>query len=723
MAVVPALLLLAAAAPPVSDTLPPFADAATRVLIERAIERHRLQDSAVTDYTARIRYRLSASVGQRRWAHAPAAVIQEYAGAIAWSAPNDLRVDIEGSRARSRNPDWTRDASFDQPWFVPRGLGDSVRFFGRDFPENGAVHPLSAGGPGFYRYEPGDTVVLTTAEGARVRLTGVRVTPRRTAPALVAGWLWLDLASAEVVRFRFRYVGTQLWVVPDEPGDSGSARFANTWVNRIITIDADLEYALQEGTHWMPYRQSLAGRIQIPVISDVVIPFEAVTTFQDYRINTGARVAFTLPPPDSVTRRNRETRQARRDTLRMERRGELPDSLAGRVRGGTLPGGRYEIHRPPHDSLRRYAEWGDSLSLDQAPEDERRLRQAVEDLARLAEGLPGELTGIPRHGLAYEKLADVFRHNRVQGLSAGFGYQVKLPSPSFTTALGTLRYGFTDDRVTGRLALTRDAPGGRLGVSGFRELASMDPFSPGQSLEASFRSLFFARDESDHHLATGAAMSYTTALGRGLDLTLSARLERQRSVLGTATAGPADLFGGSGRFPPNPAVADGDYGVGGIRLEGYGGRNRWWVASDLQAGEGTAVARLAGHARADFGRRRGLTLRASAGVASSDALPQALFRVGGRATLRGYDYGVARGTALWAAQADWTRSEGTSRLVFFLDAGQAAPLGSLGHAPVLVGGGIGWSVLRGLVRFDLSHPITHREGRGLRFDIEFGGTR
>ena len=45
-----------------------FADAATRDLIRRAAERHRAQDSAVTDYRALLRYRLSFSLGRRRWA-------------------------------------------------------------------------------------------------------------------------------------------------------------------------------------------------------------------------------------------------------------------------------------------------------------------------------------------------------------------------------------------------------------------------------------------------------------------------------------------------------------------------------------------------------------------------------------------------------------------------------------------------------------------------------
>jgi hypothetical protein len=39
-----------------------------------------------------------------------------------------------------------------------------------------------------------------------------------------------------------------------------------------------------------------------------------------------------------------------------------------------------------------------------------------------------------------------------------------------------------------------------------------------------------------------------------------------------------------------------------------------------------------------------------------------------------------------------------------------------------MGAGIGFSFLDGLIRFDLSHPITPNEG-GLRFDLVIRGAR
>ena len=67
-----------------------------------------------------------------------------------------------------------------------------------------------------------------------------------------------------------------------------------------MSIDADLEYGLQEGRYWMPYRQVIAGRVRLPLVSDVVIPFQATTTFDDYTINAGHPIEFAVALPDTA---------------------------------------------------------------------------------------------------------------------------------------------------------------------------------------------------------------------------------------------------------------------------------------------------------------------------------------------------------------------------------------------------------------------------------------
>lgn len=725
---IPPLLLLTGAAlsaapVAVQDTVP-FADTATRQLVEQAMARHRSQDSVVRDYTARINYRLSVSLGRRKWAMPPIAAVEEQAGRIQWEYPNNLRVDIDGTRFKARNPSWRMESTFDSPWFVPRGLGDSVRVFGNDFPEVAAIHPLSSEGPSYYRYAAGDTLSISTGSST-LRVAAITVTPSRPAPSLVAGRLWVDLASAEVVRFTFKYVGTGLWAVPEGPTakDTAEARTANKWANRILSIDADLEYALQENRYWMPYRQVLSGRVQIPIISDIVIPFDATTTFEDYEINTGKAVVFHLPPPDTtLDRLTREERRARMDTLRQERSGRWPDSLAARERGGEMPGGgRFEIRRPPRDSLRSYAGWEDSLTLDRSAQDDAQLRETQADLARMAEKLDRQITGYQTAGVALERLSDIYRNNRVQGQSLGFGYAVRLP-PDFTSVYGSARYGLADGRFLARLALIRDAPEGKVTVAGYRDIVDADPFSKGLTIGNSLRAAVFARDDGDYFEAIGGSAAWERPLKTGLDLTLTGRLESQRSVATQGSSWFNDLIGGQGEFLPNAPVLEGTMGTLGARLDGISGRGTWWLATDALIGEGQTTGRFLAQFRQRFGGRNGLDLKASAGVTTSDPAPQAELRAGGSATVRGFDYGVQRGQSMWSLQTDWSPGRGGIRPVFFGDVGQAGRPGDLSQQRLLVGGGAGVSVLDGLLRAQLTYSFTAPQPE-VRFEIVIGSLR
>ncbi len=452
------LLLLLALAAPQADTAT-YADPATRALVERAIQRQIDGDSLVHDYRSKFRYRLTFGLGRRKWAQVPNAAAEEQEGTVQWAEPNDLRVEVLGRREKARSSNLRLDSGFDQPWFLPRALGDSIRVFGNDIPGRPAIHPLSRGGPEWYRFRTVDSVRVTAADGREIMLTAVQVTPSRTGASLVAGKLWLDANTGDLVRFTFRFVGTALWAAPDNDthSDSVDARRINKIANRILTMDADLEYALQDRKHWMPYRQVVSGRVEIPWFGSLVIPFEARTTFDDYEINTGEPIEFLLPPQPPITDPDslRAFASARQDSIRADRRARnrredraLPDdSLARDNAGYSSDGGRYEIHRAPADSLATYAAWGDSLILSDDPAEDRAIRQVQAELERLAVSLPRDLTGRPGSGIAWERIGEAIRYNRVQGFTPGLGYDLVLNG--FTTLRGDLRFGLSDERVVG----------------------------------------------------------------------------------------------------------------------------------------------------------------------------------------------------------------------------------------------------------------------------------
>ena len=170
----------------------------------------------------------------------------------------------------------------------------------------------------------------------------------------------------------------------------------------------------------------------------------------------------------------------------------------------------------------------------------------------------------------------------------------------------------------------------------------------------------------------------------------------------------------------NPPIADGDYGLLGARLDGFGPL-RWTLAAEGITGSGTTSGRVMGHAQHSFGGVRGATFRVKAGYAGSD-LPQLAFRAGGLNTVRGFEYGALRGRAFWAAQVDVSPLTSHLRPVLFIDAGWAGQPDDFFTGGTLVGGGIGLSIYSPLLRstlfrIDLSHSISPVTGAKWRFDI------
>jgi hypothetical protein len=328
----------------------------------------------------------------------------------------------------------------------------------------------------------------------------------------------------------------------------------------------------------------------------------------------------------------------------------------------------------------------------------------------------------PTPGFAFERFSDLLQYNRVQGLSLGIGYRLPVPLLSLTAVYGTIRYGFSDERVTGRLSLVHESPHGRLAISGYHDITDLDPFSPGRSFTNTFNSLFAGHDYADYALSDGGASTVEFSIGPALDLSLTARVEHQRSTARVARSAINDFFGGSGLFPPNPPIREGAFGSIVGRLSGFR-RTRWNLALDVLGGAGQTTARLYGDVRRSLGRRRELTIRLKAGVATEPALPQTLFRLGGLHTVRGFEYGTVRSPSFWAAQLDLAPVGGRVRPVLFIDAGQGARLGDLFSSTALVGGGVGVSLFQGLIRLDFSRPISPEAGGKVRFDLVFQGVR
>ena len=179
----------------------------------------------------------------------------------------------------------------------------------------------------------------------------------------------------------------------------------------------------------MPHRQVIAGRVRLPVVSDVVIPFQATTTFDDYEINSGRPIVFDraaaghrrvdaaiapgAAPGAAGLAPGRAARAGRRDGGQPALLG-LRRPLAGRpVRAAPA---RPNVSLEPLRRVARFALAGDR-SRGRAP--------AARGGGRAGPAWPRRCRirsrGRRAHGFGYERMSDLFRYNRVQGLSFGLG--------------------------------------------------------------------------------------------------------------------------------------------------------------------------------------------------------------------------------------------------------------------------------------------------------------
>ena len=179
-------------------------------------------------------------------------------------------------------------------------------------------------------------------------------------------------------------------------------------------------------------------------------------------------------------------------------------------------------------------------------------------------------------------------------------------------------------------------PEGRFALSGYRDIADVDPFSSGRTLGNTLNALFVAHDDADYLLAEGGAATFETSLRSGLDLILGARVERETSVGREAESAVNDVLGGDGVFPPNPPVDEGTFGGGSVRLAHTGGI-RWNLTADVLGGAGHATGRLFGDIRADVGeavRRHAPAQGGHRDEPDAAAIPLPVGRPGHRARIR-----------------------------------------------------------------------------------------
>ncbi|UCG86223.1 MAG: hypothetical protein JSW71_20330 [Gemmatimonadota bacterium] len=708
-----------------------FSDGATAELYALARVRHVRQDSLVRDYQAVVHTRMDVTAGKSRFARQTALVAHEACAQVTWRTPNDLRVRVLGARSAAPvlrmmagvtpeleddvRGEFRQEVWFDRPWFIPRSLGDSIRLMG--VPDRAALHPLAAGATDHYRFAITDSVSLSVP-GRDVHAVKMRVEPKELGPSLVAGDMWIDRETGDVVRLMIVFVGTYLWEEPDgtAPEDSAEARKENEWANRVLSVEADIEYALVRRQFWLPHRQLLAITAEIPWFVNATIPARAVSTFGDYRVNTSPDLSFVLALEDeSIGRQSRTRIGAKVGNGYTEDESTHEERYRnGYFRAGVWSDGRWEVDVPPADSLASY-EWDGGFKVALDSDEQRRIRESVAELARISEGLPPQWIGQQQLQMAWQRFSDIIRFNRVQGLSLGAGLQFR-PGLPFTTVLVGGRFAFGDMKPAASVVLRRDGPGGRLDLSAYWDVREVESWTGGLGIGNSINAFFTGHDDAEYYRSLGGGLSYQWNAGLLRDFQVSAFIESHESTP-TAVSAPIPNLFGDGAFPENAPVAEDVFlrstvtrlmRIGFAELHG---------AVELLGNPDTAVVRFWGSAAIPFKviQRTGtLTLRA--GAMAGDSVAQMGYRLGGPQTVRGYLYGTRAARRFWSAQLDFAlrRSAIWAPVIF-------ADIGDTFSSDPLIGGGVGLSLLNGMIRFSLSKGF--RPANDVRFDLVFRAPR
>jgi len=593
-------LLLACVRPLAGQASGEWNDPRTLDLIERARVRRAAPraDSGLTNYRANATGYVYFFLDREDSDERTLVKVDQIALEVYWAQPNRTKQRIVGLRDRSALPNRMR-YHLDHLTVVQDEFGDVIRMGDGD--EVRAVpHPVAPGSEAIYDFRIADSLTLHLAGAPEpIRVYEVEVRPRRLDRPAFIGSLFLDRASAAIVRMNFTFTPAS-YVDP-----------------RLDYIRVSLDNGLWEGRYWLPNEQKVELRRQVP---ELAFPAGGVIRgtlrIGDYRFNE------ELPP----------------DLFRGARVVAMPRSLRE----------SYDFDAGLYDGL---AEEG----LSPTPDLSELRRQAIE--------LAGKryLSGLPRLRLFLPNVSSVLRYNRAESLYLGAGASYATGASSHLEA--SAGYATGPDRLSlaGTLRLKPDDTHTvrfRAARNGLRDLG----LRPGTAGVLNTLSAAVAgEDYLDPYFATGVGLELERRVpGSPWSTTLAVDWEEHRAA---ALEDSTSLFDDQARFRPVRAVPEGSLLAARAalhRLRPPATTGGWSGAFSLEAGafEGAGYLRPvveAGIIRKSGDRRAAMELRGAAGLAIGAVPAQKLFLLGGQGTLPGYPYRGFAGDRFILAEAEASR--------------------------------------------------------------------
>lgn len=705
-----AVLFLALQSP--SDSTA-YLDPGARDLVARARARRASAEEAITDYHARVQERIS--LGLRALRRDRTFYQREMAALIAWHRYAPDTVTMLGAReaipvvyADARLPE---DLDTDAPdlAFEPGrgridiGIGDSEFVY----------DPLAADGETEYRFQSGDTTVITLQDGRTIRLLELRIIPRRDDFHLLTGSFWIEDEHAALVRAVFR--PARPWDLErdlgqeDQKDAKGIPGFLKPIQAEVRYITA--EYALVDGKWWLPRLIALDAVASAGSFLTTPLRYERV--FSDYDVV--AAPAAGLAAADTSLADSLE-----RDTVPID----SAAILACQGRAGcrcTRHVCRTAVVVVPEDTASLLT----SSALPRSFDDDRAFLTSSEaqDLGRAVGLLPQTPWHAHPPSLRFGPGGTgLMRYNRVEALSLGarLGFDF-----GRLTADVTARVGTADGWPNLEVGVEHATSDVSLRVAGFRRLAAANPDARPLGIGNSLGALILGRDDGVYYYGWGgelllrpaptAARSYEWRLfaewqrpaDKETDLSLPHLLRDRHEFRPNVRADVAREFGTALTLR----------GAHGVSTRGVTVGAELTMAANLGSYE-FARTSLTTRLTAPLPRRLLAAVELAAGTTGGEAPVQSLWYLGGPATLRGYPGGVVAGPDFWRARVEVANASPGVRLAAFSDAGWAGLGTAFTRGRPLVAAGIGASFLDGIVRVDLARALVSPKGWRMDFYVD-----
>lgn len=719
-----------------------------QALVARARLARYQQDSALAEYRAIAKQRMSAGIGLSSvfGVGVPGpeklAARFESVARVGWDVRNGGWGDVIGARGVApivgeTEPDGEAIVALVLPYNPGSdALWPMTELRGafhdhRDW----ITHPLDAGSDSLYEFTFGDSVTIRPANGGTIRLREVVMRPRRPSERLVVGSLWIDVASGNLVRAAYRpSTPVDLWplmAAEMEGDDEGEAAMKKFGPYVGLVREVIIEHGLYEGRFWLPRIRTARGEgtahgVRVTMSIDQTFSYEKVRAAEPGEMARAKAEPVDTAMDGRVRFRewNGRVQEGPCRELGDSSAKWSPDSLASAAT--KLPveyvnGVRFRIL-----SLCKEDDLARSPALPGSIYDSGEQLFSETDFAKLRRDVEGAL-GMDRQA-KFQPQPTVFswglkrgatRYNRVEGLSVGAIAERTLGNGYVTEYTG--RFGLADHEINGEATLKRANVRSEWQATAYRRLAAAnewgDPFALGPSVVA----LFFGRDDGLYYRTLGAeASGFVQPSPGGIIWQWRLFAQREDSAPVRTQFSAANLVGDA-EFMPNIGASEGLFeGASLAVMRAWGSNPRGTRLMALGRGDGAIGEAQFARASAELtlsqgiGRSTEASLTGSAGSSVGRIPTQRLWYLGGPQTVRGFAPGALAGDAFWFGRFEISQGHPVARPSVFADAGWAGSRTLLTESSGPISGiGLGMTVMDGMVRFDVA-----RSSRGrIRADL------